>query len=152
MYNEYLKVTGAVTITLTDEHGNTKPDEHGNTKPQEKKNLVVTSGLSFLAASLVGVITPFSYIAAGSGVTTAALGNTALETELGRVATTTATSTGPVVTFVAVLGAGVATGAITEAGIFNAATVGTMLSRVVFNVINKGAADTLTITWTVTLS
>jgi hypothetical protein len=144
MYNEYLKVTGAVTITLT--------DEHGNTKQQEKTNLVVTSGLSFLAASLVGVTTPFSYIAVGSGVTMAALGNTALEAELGRITTTTATSTGPVATFVAVLGAGVASGAITEAGIFNAATVGTMLSRVVFNVINKGAADTLTITWTVTLS
>jgi len=48
--------------------------------------------------------------------------------------------------------AGDATAAITEAGIFNAHTAdsGTMLCAQTFSVINKGAADTLQITWTVT--
>jgi len=48
--------------------------------------------------------------------------------------------------------AGDGTGAITEAGIFNSHTAdsGTMLCAQTFSVINKGAADTLQITWTVT--
>jgi hypothetical protein len=48
--------------------------------------------------------------------------------------------------------AGTATGAITEAGIFNAATGGTMLCRTTFPVINKGSADSLAVTWVVTVS
>jgi len=39
---------------------------------------------------------------------------------------------------------------IVEAGIFNAAAAGTMLCRAKFTAVNKGAADTLKITWTVT--
>lgn len=48
--------------------------------------------------------------------------------------------------------AGDATGALTEAGIFNSHTAdsGTMLCAQTFSVINKGASDTLQITWTVT--
>jgi hypothetical protein len=42
--------------------------------------------------------------------------------------------------------------AITEAGVFNAASAGTMYSRATFTAINKGAADTLQITWTYTLT
>ena len=47
---------------------------------------------------------------------------------------------------------GDATGAVTEAGIFNAATSGTMLCRTTFDVINKGASDTMSVTWTITVS
>ena len=45
-----------------------------------------------------------------------------------------------------------ATGAVTEAGIFNAASGGTMLCRTVFSVVNKGADDSLSVTWTITLT
>ena len=45
-------------------------------------------------------------------------------------------------TFTTKFNAGEATGAITEAGICNAATGGTFLDRVTFDVINKGADDT----------
>jgi len=48
--------------------------------------------------------------------------------------------------------AGDGTGALVEAGILNAASAGTLLARVVFSVINKGAADTLEITWTLTIA
>lgn len=47
--------------------------------------------------------------------------------------------------------AGTATFSLTEAGIFNAASAGTMLCRTVFPVINKGVNDTMTVTWTVNL-
>ena len=53
---------------------------------------------------------------------------------------------------VSAFGAGVGTGALTEAGIFNASSGGTMLCRTEFDVVNKGSADTMTITWTVTVS
>lgn len=43
--------------------------------------------------------------------------------------------------------AGVATGAITEAGLFDAASSGNLLSRLTFSAINVGAADTLQITY-----
>jgi hypothetical protein len=56
------------------------------------------------------------------------------------------------VTFIATVPAGTGTGAITEAGILNAGTAGTMLCRTVFSVVNKDAGDTLSITWTVTIS
>lgn len=44
--------------------------------------------------------------------------------------------------------AGVGTGAITEAGIFNAGSGGTLLTYATFPVKNKGALDVLTINWT----
>jgi len=44
------------------------------------------------------------------------------------------------------------TGAITEAGIFNASSAGDMFARTKFAVVNKGAADSMTITWTITVS
>jgi hypothetical protein len=47
---------------------------------------------------------------------------------------------------------GVGTGAISEAGIFNASSGGTMLCRTVFPVVNKQASDTIAITWTITIS
>ena len=56
------------------------------------------------------------------------------------------------VAYVSSFEAGDATGAVTEAGIFNASTSGTMLCRTKFNVVNKAADDTMTVTWTITLS
>lgn len=47
---------------------------------------------------------------------------------------------------VATFAAGTGTGALTEAGIFNASSAGTMLNRVVFATVNKGASDTLIVT------
>ena len=44
------------------------------------------------------------------------------------------------------------TGAITEAGILNAGSGGTLLCRTVFSVVNKASSDSMTITWTVTIS
>ena len=48
--------------------------------------------------------------------------------------------------------AGTGTGAVVEAAILNASSGGTLLCRTVFSVVNKAAADTLKITWTVTVS
>jgi len=56
------------------------------------------------------------------------------------------------VTATATFPAGTGTGAITEAGILNAASAGTLLCRTTFPVVNKAAGDSIAITWVVTVS
>ena len=142
-----LKVAGSVNVVIRDESGKQKENF---TIP----NLVVTTGLAYIASRMKdATATAMTHMAVGTGNTAAAAGNTALETQLGsRVALTSTTVTSNSIAYVASFGAGVATGALTEAGIFNASTSGTMLCRTVFAVINKGASDTMTITWTITIS
>ena len=90
--------------------------------------------------------------AIGTGTATAVVANTTLQTELVRVALTSTTVTANAIAYVATYAAGTGTGAITEAGMFDAASAGDMLCRTKFSVINKGADDSMTITWTVTVS
>jgi len=122
---------------------------------KEVTNLVVTAGKGWIAsrmnAASAGVMT---HMAVGTGSTAAAVANTTLGTELARQALTTSGGTvaGAVITFATTYAAGAGTGAITEAGVFNAAASGTMLARTVFSVVNKGALDTMTISWAVTIS
>jgi hypothetical protein len=145
MISDGLKITGAVEITLFDKNGDVKDT-------RSIKNLVVTAGKTFIAARMVGTPTAMSHMAIGSSSTAADVSDTALGTQLGRVALTASTSTGAVVTYTATFGAGVGTGAVVEAGILNADTAGTLLCRSVFPVVNKGADDGMSITWTVTVS
>lgn len=142
-----LKVTGSVNVVIHDDSGKQKENF---TIP----NLVVTTGLAYIASRMKdATATAMTHMAVGTGSTAAAAGDTALETQLGsRVSLTSTTVTSNSTAYVATFGAGVGTGALTEAGIFNASTSGTMLCRTLFAVINKGAADTMTITWTITIS
>lgn len=59
-----------------------------------------------------------------------------------------------IITMICTFGAGVGTGAITEAGIFNVVTQNTtdLLLYADFDVINKGALDSLVVTWTLTFA
>ena len=119
----------------------------------EVDNLVVDVGLDYIASRMKdATATAMSHMAAGSDGTTPAAGNTALGSELGRVALTSTTVTSNVVEYIATFGAGTATGAIEEAGILNARSGGTMLCRTTFAVVNKGAADAMSITWEVTVA
>lgn len=145
MIQETVKATGALQIKLYGPDGRLKHE-------QNVKNLVVTTGKGFIAGRMVGTPTVMSHMAIGSGTVDPAAGDTTLGTELGRVSLTSSTAVGAVVTYIASFGAGVGTGAVTEAGIFNASSSGTMLCRTEFSVINKGADDSLSITWTVTVS
>jgi hypothetical protein len=146
MINDNLKFKGRVAIVLRDAKGNVKEE-------QEIRNLVVDAGLDYIASRMKdATATAMSHMAIGSGSTAAAAGDTGLGTELGRVALTSTTVTDNAVAYVATFGAGTGTGAVTEAGILNAASGGEMLCRTVFSVVNKAADDSLQITWTVTLS
>jgi len=145
MINDTIKVTGELKITVT------KPD--GNVHETVVPNIVVTDGKEYIASRMKDAsATAMSHMAIGTGSTAAAAGDAALGNEAGRVALTSTTVTSNAVAYVATFAAGTGTGAITEAGILNASSSGTLLCRTVFNVINKGAADTLGITWTVTVN
>jgi len=93
------------------------------------------------------------YIAVGTGSGQGA-GDTGLATSLDRNALTSTTQGGGAndndVVFVGDWAAGDGTGAITEAGIFLGDNNTTLNYYADFAVVNKGAADTLQITWTVT--
>jgi len=120
---------------------------------REVKNLVVTAGKQFIASRMASASAGvMSHMAVGTGTTAAAAGDTALQTEIGRVALSSLAAAGAVVTHAATFPAGAGTGAVTEAGIFNASSAGTMQCRTVFPVVNKGADDAMQITWTVTVS
>jgi len=148
MFNDSIKMKGRLNIVLTGPDGEVK-EQH------EVDNLVVTVGKNFIASRMKdATATAMSHMEVGTGTTAAAVGDTALQTAVAssRVALTSTTVTTNSVAYVATFPAGTGTGALTEAGIFNASSSGTMLCRTVFSVINKGAADTLGITWTVTVN
>ena len=146
MLHDTIKMTGDLKIVLTDENGQIKHE-------QEIKNLVVTAGKNFIASRMKDTTKgAMSHMAIGSGTTAANVADTTLGTGLGRVSLTSTTVTTNNVAYVATFPAGTGTGAVTEAGLFNDGSAGDMLCRTVFSVINKGAADTLGITWTVTVS
>jgi hypothetical protein len=150
MITDEIKATGALHVVLRGPDGKIKDERN-------IKNLVVTTGKNFIAASMIKTTsdTPaaMTHMGIGSGTTAAAVGDTALESALGsRVSLSSATNANAVTTYVATFAAGTGTGAVTEAGIFNASTSGTMLCRSVFSVVNKGADDSMSITWVITVS
>lgn len=146
MIQDQTQVTGRLIIEVFDKDGNVKDK-------REIENLVVAVGKTFIASRMVGATANvMSHMAIGSGTTAAASGDTTLGTELGRVSLSSSTSSGAVATYVASFPAGTGTGAVTEAGILNAGSAGTLLARTVFSVVNKGADDAMSITWAITVS
>ena len=142
---DFLTAKGTLDIVLTDQNGNLKQELNVT-------NLVVDTGLDYIASRMKdATATAMTHMAIGSGTNDPAAGDTALQTQLGRVALTSTTFTNNSVAYIASFGAGTGTGAVTEAGIFNASSGGTMLCRTEFAVINKAAGDSITITWTVTV-
>jgi len=140
MINDDLKLTGAVSIALNNE------------VVHETNNLVVTDGKKWVADRMNDANTVMTHMAVGTGTNAAAAGDTTLQTELDRNALTSTTVTDNAVAYVGTWAAGDGTGAITEAAIFDASSAGDCLARTVFSVVNKGAADSMTVTWTITVS
>lgn len=149
---DVIKLNGSVKVQLIGPDGKVK-QEH------EDHNLIVTVGKTYLAAWLAAASQAgkfMSYIALGTGVTAPASGNTALQTEfagggdsrsLGTLSSSTNTWQNS-----ATFAPGNCTGAVTEAGLFTASSVGTMFARQVFSAYNKAAGDTLIVAWTVSFS
>ena len=147
---ENLQLSGQLSIVLKDKNGQIK-------ETREVKNLVVNTGLAYIISRMTGTSKAvMSHMAVGSGTTAAAATQTDLVSMLGaREALDSTTINGinsEKVTYIATFEPGKGTGAITEAGIFNAVSGGDMLCRTVFPVVNKQADDTMAITWTITVS
>ena len=141
MLQDDFKMIGRLSIAVNDE------------VVQEIPNLVVTDGKEFVASRMKdATTTAMSHMAVGTGSTAAAAGDSALGSEADRNALTSTTVSGADIAYVATFAAGEGIGALTEAGLFNASSSGDMLCRTVFAVVNKGASDSMTITWTVTVS
>jgi len=139
--NDLINLVGEVEILLNNE------------VVLEKKNLIVQVGKNFLASAVINSSTsPFVGMAIGTGTTAANTADTTLETEIARAAFTSSSVSTNVVSLSNTYAAGTGTGSISEAGIFtNSTSGGTVLSHVVFSSIGKGALDTLTINWTITV-
>lgn len=126
------------------------------------RNLVTTVGKALVAGRLnaSGAPAAATYIAVGTGATAANAADTTLGTEtstsgLARVAataslvtTTTTNDTAQLTTTFSVSG----TVAVTESGVLNAASSGTLLCRQVFSAINVVSGDSLAITWKIAMS
>jgi hypothetical protein len=113
-------------------------------------NTVTTAGKNGIADQILA--SPSLNKPTHMGIGTGSPSGTALGTELDRNALTSKTRSGAVVTMVGDWAAGDGTGAITEAGVFDAASTGNMWLSASFSVINKGATDTLSISWTLTVT
>ena len=143
-----IKASGQVHLQVIGPNGELKEE-------RKIKNLVVDDGLDYIASRMKdATATVMSHMEVGTGTTSPVAGDTTLETAIvgSRVALTSTTVTSNAIEYVGDFPAGTGTGAVTEAGIFNASSAGTLLCRTTFAVVNKGASDTLKITWTVTVS
>jgi hypothetical protein len=153
--SETTKFKGTVELVLRDESGNIKQEE-------TLDNIITAVGLAHMANRISGVSAPaaMGWMGVGTGATAAAVGDTLLGAEVARVALSpvvaivTTTQTNDTIQYQATFGPGVGTGALTEAGVFGVVTANTgpMLNRLVYTVINKGASDSLSITWKVKIA
>ena len=143
-FQDKVGIKGKLHIELRDKDGKLKDE-------RLIENTVTALGDAFVADCVCGGAAAYmSWMAIGTGTPSA----TALGVELDRNAVTSTTQgTGADdndAIYVGDWAAGDGTGAITEAGLFNQATIGgTMFVSSSFSVINKGATDTLSVTWTV---
>lgn len=122
--------------------------------------IVTTAGVNYMASDFAsGGVTPtisgFKFHASGVGITGAAIGDTAIETNpTPAPARVSGTPTNPAanqyrsVATIAYTG----TNAITEWGLFSASTVGTLWDRRVFAAINVVSGDSIQFTYTLTVN
>jgi hypothetical protein len=125
---------------------------------REFGNIVPTIGFQLICLAVGSYSTKTGtpsarYIAIGSSATAPAAAQTALGGELARgIGSYTFPSGSKYYRLEKLFPAGTGTGAIKESGQFNKTTGGAMLNRGTFDVINKGASDTLRMTWRVEFS
>ena len=149
--NEGINTTGYVSIVVTDKDGGIKHDIY-------IPNLVVSTGKYHIASRLAGILTgegaAISHIGFGTAVTTPVISDVNLGAILGvRVpisgAITHSAGTNTITVDATFTGYA---GNITEAGMFNALTGGTMICRTTFGSVPVLATDGLAISWTLTIN
>lgn len=141
---------GKYFVTLYGPDGDVKERREG-------ANVVTTVGKEFIAsflksAALAAATFTAKYAAIGSDSTGEAVGNTALGTELSRSTGTVSYTSGGIFNVTATFATGSGTGTIYEYGLFTSSTGGTLISRDTEALITKGANDTLTVLYALTLA
>lgn len=149
--NSDFKATGRVHIVHTNAAGEVLNEYHVD-------NLVVTSGKQHIAAKIAAttnVPAAMTHMAIGTSSTTPAAGDTTLGTELVRVGLSASTVSTNTITYTCTFAPGSGTSTspgVQEAGLFNAASAGTMLCRTTFPSVAKASTDQLAISWVITVS
>jgi len=147
--NDAIQLTANVTIEVCDAASGRL------LRREQRHNLVTLAGRNlvrdlFNGLSPAGAITHF---AVGTGTATPTANDTALVAEVFRDAVTKRTPDVGKLTLQYYLPSTAANGyALAEAGLFTAATGGTLVARVVFQAINKNASLSVTYTWDLTIS
>lgn len=115
-------------------------------------NMIVNAGLNFTCQAISRTTTPIGYLAAGTGSTAVAAGQTTLATEIDRVALLGYDDVSPgAIVFRGIFEANEANGNLIEFGLFNDATAGTMFCRTVLGLaFTKDTSISLRVTWTIT--
>ena len=137
-----LELHGHVAFVL--EH----PD--GTREEWEVDNTVTAAGKAGIADQIL--LSPTLAKATHMAIGTGSPGASALGIELDRNALTGKTRSTNIVTFTCTWAAGDGTGTLTEAGVFDAASAGNMWLSASYTAKPKGALDTLTATWTLTVA
>jgi hypothetical protein len=147
--NQPVRLSGYWIMTLT--RGDEVIDE------RQGHNVITTNGLEklcqYLGSSTTGTPdNPFLHIAIGTGTTAESSAQTALVNESVRKTGVASYVSNAIYQVTSTFVSGSGTGAITEYGLFNSSSAGTMLSRDLESVVNKGANDVLTTVVQITLS
>lgn len=140
-----MKIDGVMTIDVS--------HHDGTTEKIIKHNMIVNSGFDLICEAIGGTTQPksVSKIQVGSGTSDTTAYMTALEAKIAEGEAGYSHTTGTkVFSLSSHFAAGEATGAITEAGVFNAD--GVMLDRVTFKVANIDEDDEITVNFQFTLS
>ena len=139
-------------ITITGRIHFVERKADGTTVEEWIDNLVVSTGRELAASRMKDSSqSAVSHIAFGSGATPPTIGDTALQTEVLRKAATVALNQQSVL-YSVTINPGDVVGEISEAGLFNAASSGVMVSRVVYKPRVILPTSSLTMTWALTFS
>lgn len=152
MIQEMVKLNGRIHFELRDRKGYLK-------ETRDVSNLIVTVGKAGVSARIgdVGAFPAFGYIAIGIGIIAPAAGDTILGSEIttgggergaGTNTQITTTTTNDTLQSVKTFNF-TATFAVTESGLLNAVSAGTLLCRQTFAAINVVSGDSLQVTWKV---
>jgi hypothetical protein len=148
---EKMPMKGKIKFKLTDKDGNVTEKIIDNTFT-DVGNIHVADQLADTPTEA-----KMGFMAIGTGDTPFTVGSTTLNSELDRNALSAGypeqrdPADDNEVVYKANWAAGDGTGAITEAGIFNSSGAGTLLCCSTFPVVNKGADDSLEITWEISV-
>lgn len=141
-------VRGNLRLVLTDKDGKIKD------KREFQNTITVLQDATVADRMAGGTDTLIDYTGVGTTSGGKTTSSTDLEAQVVRVQNDSNTQGAGAddndVIHVSTFGAGVGTGALVEAGLFTGAADSTLMAWQDFSVINKGAGDTLTVTWTVT--